>query len=128
MKNISSILAVGILTLFFCSQISASGYAGTTESGKGAGFMAEAIKHAETAGTHKAHADHVLEHAKMSLKYVKKAEIEAIEHKNTEGRVYITGSIRHLVEAIKYAKMGNVHIAIEHVSGALEEMHQFTTR
>lgn len=128
MKNISTILAAGIFAIFFSSQIVASGYLEKTESGEEAGFMAEAIEHAEEAKTHKAHVDHVIEHAKMSLKYVKKAEIEAIELGDNKGRVHITGSIQHLVEAIRHAKMGHAEIAVEHVSDALEEMRQFISK
>ena len=128
MKNISTILAAGILAFFFSSQVSASGYLGETESGGGAGFMAEAIEHAEEAKSHKAHADHIHKHAKKSLEYVKKAEIEAIEYGNTEGRVHITESIQHLVEAIRHAKKGHADIAGEHLADALEEMRQFTTK
>lgn len=127
MKNISTILAVGILALFFSGQINASGYSGETESGA-VGFMAEAIEHAKEAKSHKAHANHIHKHAKKSLEYVKKAEIEAIEHGNTEGRVYITESIQHLVEAIRHAKMGHTDIAGEHIADALEEMHQFASK
>ncbi len=127
MKNISTILAAGILALFFSGQINASGYSGETESG-GVGFMAEAIEHAKEAKSHKAHANHIHKHAKKSLEYVQKAEIEAIEHGNTEGRVYITESIQHLVEAIRHAKMGHTDIAGEHIADALEEMHQFTSK
>jgi hypothetical protein len=125
MKNILTILAAVIFAIFFSSQVSASGYLGKTKSGGGAGYMAEAIEHAEEAKTHKAHVDHIIEHAKMSLEYVKKAEIEAIEHGNNKGRVHITESIQHLVEAIRHAKMGHAAIATEHIADALEEMHQF---
>ena len=126
MKNILSILIPGILIFFFSSEISASGE--ETKSAGGIGFMTEAIKHAEIAKTHKAHAEHIRQHAKMSLKYVKKAEIEAIEDGNTMGRTHITESIRHLVEAISHAKMGHTDIASEHVTDALEEMRRFTTK
>lgn len=127
MKNISTILAAGILVLFFSSQISASGFLGETESG-GAGFIAEAIEHAETAKSHKAHANHIHDHAKMSLEYVKKAEAEAIEHGNIKGRVHITAAIQHLVKAIKHAEIGHAHIASEYVADALEDMRQFSTK
>lgn len=127
MKNISTILAAGILVLFFSSQISASGFLGETESG-GAGFIAEAIEQAKTAKSHKAHANHIHYHAKRSLEYVKKAEIEAIEHGNTKGRVHITAAIQHLVKAIKQAKIGHAHIASEYVADALEDMRQFSTK
>lgn len=87
--------------------------------------MAEAIEHAKEAKTHKAHVDHIIEHAKMSLEYVKKAEIEVIEHENNKGRVHITESIQHLVEAIRHAKMGHTAIATEHIADALEQMNKF---
>ena len=119
MKNISTILAAGILVLFFSSQLSA-------ESGREIGFMmAEAIKHAEEARTHKAHAKHVKKHAKMSLKYVKKAEIEAIKHGDNQGREHMTAAIQHLVNAIKQAKIGRANAATEYVASALVDMYQF---
>lgn len=127
MKNISTILAAGILAFFFSSQISASGFIGDIEA-EGASFMAEAIEHAEEAKEHKVHADHIHKHAKKSLKYVKKAEMEAIEYGNTKGRVHITASIQHLVKAIRHAEMGHADIAIEYVTDALTDMHQFATK
>jgi len=128
MKNISTILAAGILALVFSNQISASGYSGKTESGGEAGSMAEAIKHTKMAALHKAHAEHIHQHAKESLEYVKKAEIEVIESGNAKGRAHITESIQHLVEAIRHAKMGHAEIASEHVDDASEEMHQFVAK
>lgn len=127
MRNILSILPAGILLLFFSSGISALEYSGKTESG-GVDSMLEAIKHAEIARTHKAHAEHILKHAEKSLEYVKRAEIETIESGNDKGRAHITESIRHLVEAINHAKMGHADIASEHITDALEKMHQFTTQ
>ncbi len=126
MKNSSTILAAGILVIFFSSQISASGLIGDIEA-EGASFMAEAIEHAEEAKKHKAHADHIHKHAKKSLKYVKKVEMKAIEYENTKGRAHITAAIQHLVEAIKHAKIGRAHIASEYVADALEDMRQFTS-
>jgi len=126
MRNILSILATGILVLFFSSGIYALEYSAKTES-VGLDSMLEAIKHAEMAKTHKAHAEHILKHAEKSLDYVKKAEIETIEFGHDKGRAHITESIRHLVEAISHAKMGHADIASEHITDALEEMHQFTT-
>jgi hypothetical protein len=124
MKNISTILAAGVLAFFFSSQISASGIFSKTGTG-GTSSMAEAIEHAEIAKKHKAHAEHIHDHAKESLEYVKKAEIEAIEHGNSKGRVHITSAIQHLVEAIRHAKIGHAAIAVEYVTDALEDMHQF---
>ncbi len=119
MKNILIILTAGIFVFFFSSQLSA-------ESGKEIGFMMEeAIKHAEEAKTHKEHAKHVKKHAKLSLKSIKKAEIEAIKHEDPEGRPHMTAAIKNLVEAIKQAKMGRALIATEYVTIALEEMYQF---
>lgn len=89
--------------------------------------MAEAIEHAEEA-KHKAHAEHIHKHAKKSLKYVKKAETEAIEHGNAKGRPHIIASIQHLTEAIKHAKMGHATIAVEYVTDALIDMRQFATK
>lgn len=128
MRNILTIFAAGLFTLFFSSQIGASGYTEKTGSDGAAGYMAEAIEHAEEAKTHKAHADHIIEHAKTSLKYVKKAEIETIEHENNEGRVYITETIQHLVEAINHAKMGHTIIATELIAAAIEQMRQFINK
>lgn len=128
MKNILTILAAGFFAIIFSSHISASGSTEKTESGRAAVYMAEAIEHAEEAKTHKAHADHVIEHAKKSLKFVKKAEIETIEHGNNEGRVFITEAIQSLVEAISHAKMGHTIIATEHVAAALEQMRQFVDK
>ena len=125
MKNIFTILAAGILALFISNSINASGYGGGTDSSGGKESMAEAIEHAEEAKSHKAHADHIHDHAKESLEYVKKAEIEAIEGGNTAGRVHITEANQHLVEAIKHADKGHAHIASEHVADALQEMYQF---
>lgn len=125
MKNIPSILIAAMLTFLLISKISASGYSGNTESEKAAAFMVEAIKHAEMARTHKAHAEHIHEHAEASLGYVKKAEAEAIENANIGERRHITESIRHLVQAINHAKAGHADIASEHVTDALEEMRQF---
>ncbi|MDE2389352.1 MAG: hypothetical protein KGN35_09790 [Betaproteobacteria bacterium] len=125
MKNIQSILITAMLALLLSNGISASGYSGTVKSGEAAAFIAEAIKHAEMAKTHKAHAEHIHKHAEASLEYVKKAEAEAIENGNPEGRVHITESIRHLVEAINHAKVGHADIASEHITDALEEMRQF---
>lgn len=85
MNRLIIILAATMLALFFSSQINASDSPGDMDPG-GVRSMAEAIKHAETAKTHKAHAEHIHEHAKESLKYVKKAEVEAYEHGNTTGR------------------------------------------
>lgn len=119
MKNISTILAAGIVAFFFSSAISA-------DSGKEIGLMmAEAIEHAEEAKTHKAHPKHVKKYAKLSLKHVKKAEIEAIKHNDTHGREIMTAAIQNLVEAIKQAKKGRAHIATEYVAKALEDMYQF---
>ncbi len=126
MKNIPSILIAAMLALFLIGEISASGNSGNTESGKAIIFMAEAIKHAEMAKTHKAHAEHIHKHAEASLEYVKKAEAEAIENENTGGREHITESLRHLVQAINHAKAGHADIASEHITDALEEMRQFT--
>ncbi|SFF20213.1 small metal-binding protein SmbP [Nitrosomonas sp. Nm166] len=126
MRNIFFILTTVILILFLSSEINASGE--ETKSAAGISPMTEAIKHAEIAQAHKAHAEHIRQHAKMSLEYVKKAEIEAIEYGNTKGRVHITESIRHLVEAISHAKIGHTDIASEHITDALEEMRQFTTK
>lgn len=128
MKNLPSILIAALLALFLTGEISAAGNSGNTEPGKAIAFMAEAIKHAEMAKTHKAHAEHIHKHAEASLEYVKKVEAEAIENENSEGRVHITESIRHLVEAINHAKAGHADIASEHVTDALEEMRQFTGR
>jgi len=128
MKNLPSILIAALLALFLIGEISAAGNSGNTEPGSPIAFMAEAIKHAEMAKTHKAHAEHIHKHAEASLEYVKKVEAEAIENENSEGRVHITESIRHLVEAINHAKAGHADIASEHVTDALEEMRQFTTR
>lgn len=125
MKNILTILVPGFFVIFFSSQIGASGYTEKNESGGAASYMTEAIKHAEEAKTHKAHTDHIIEHAKKSLKYVQKAEIATIEHGNGERRVYVTEAIQHLVEAISHAKMGHTIIATEHIAVALEQMRQF---
>ena len=126
MRNIPFILIAAMLALFLIGEISASGIPGNTESGKAAAFMAEAIKHAEMAKTHKAHAEHIHKHAEASLEYVKKVEAEVIENENGGGREHITESIRHLVQAINHAKVGHADIASEHVTDALEEMRQFT--
>ncbi|QOJ24027.1 MAG: hypothetical protein HRU78_10555 [Gammaproteobacteria bacterium] len=126
MKNITPILIAAILTFFLIGEISASGASGNAETGKAITFMAEAIKHAEMAKTHKAHAEHIHKHAEKSLEYVKKAEADAIENEDTKGRVHITESIRHLVEAINHARVGHADIASEHVTDALEEMRQYT--
>lgn len=128
MRNIPSILIAAMLALFLIGEIGASGNPGDTESGKATAFMVEAIKHAEMAKTHKAHAEHIHKHAEASLEYVKKAEAEAIENENSGGRVHITESIRHLVQAINHAKAGHADIASEHVTDALEEMRRFTVQ
>lgn len=128
MKNILTILAAGFVTVFFSGQISASGYAEKNESERAVGYMAEAIEHAEEAKTHKAHADHIIEHAKTSLKFVKKAEIETIEHGDNEGREYITEAIQNLVEAINHAKMGHSIIATEQIAAAIEQMRLFVKK
>ncbi|MBS0497553.1 MAG: hypothetical protein HRU77_14185 [Gammaproteobacteria bacterium] len=128
MRNIPSILIAAMLALFLIGEISASGYSGNTESEKATAFMMKAIKHAEMARTHKAHAEHIHKHAEASLEYVKKAEAEAIDNENTGERRHITESIRHLVQAITHAKAGHADIASEHVTDALEEMRQFITQ
>lgn len=128
MNNILSILVVGIGVLLFSNGVGASGYANKTESGAGVGSMIQAIKHAEMAKTHKAHAEHILQHAEKSLEFAKKAEAEAIAGGNDKGRRPITESIRHLVEAISHAKAGHTDIAGEHITDALEQMHQFATQ
>lgn len=128
MKNILSILVMGIGVLLFSNGIGASGYSSKTESGAGVGSMIQAIKHAEMAKTHKAHAEHILQHAEKSLEFAKKAEAEAIESGNEKERKPITESIRHLVEAISHAKLGHTDIASEHITDALEQMHQFATQ
>ena len=129
MKNILSILVMGIGMLLFSNGIGASGYANKTESGgEGVDSMIQAIKHAEKARTHKAHAEHIIEHAEKSLEYAKKAEAEAIAGGNDKERRPITESIRHLVEAISHAKLGHTDIAGEHITDALEQMHQFATQ
>lgn len=128
MRNILSILMAAMFALFLMGEISASSYSGNAESEKATAFMVEAIKHAEMAKTHKAHAEHIHKHAEASLECVKKAEAEAIENENTEGRRHITESIRHLVEAINHAKVGHADIASEHITDALEEMRQFITQ
>ncbi|SEQ91444.1 Small metal-binding protein [Nitrosomonas sp. Nm51] len=124
MKNLSACLVAGIFTLFLSYPINASDFLDTEFDG-GKSLMLEAIEHAKTAKSHKAHADHILEHAKESLEYVKKAEIAAIEQNNTEGRVHITESIQQLVETINHAKEGHTLIATEHLTGALQAMRQF---
>jgi hypothetical protein len=127
MRKILSILAGGMLVLFFSGGINAFEYSAKTES-VGVDSMLQAIKYAETAKTHKAHPEHILKNAEKSLEYAKKAEIETIELGSDKGRAYITDSIRHLVEAISSAKMGHTDIASEHITDALEEMHQFTSQ
>ncbi len=127
MRNILSILAAGILMLFFNSGIYALENSTKTEPA-GIDSMLEAIKHAEMAKTHKAHAEQILQHAEKSLHYVTQAEIKTIEAGNDEKRVSVTESIRHLVEAISHAKVGHADIASEHITDALEEMHRFTTQ
>lgn len=128
MRNIPSILIAAMLALFLIGEISASGYSGDTESERATAFMMEAIKHAEMARTHKAHAEHIHKHAEASLEYVKKVEAEAIGNANAEERKHITESIRHLVQAINHAKVEHADIASEHVTDALEEMRQFITQ
>jgi len=124
MNKLTIILAATLLALFLSSPITASDSPGDMDPG-GVLSMAEAIKHAETARTHKAHAEHIHEHAKESLKYVKKAEMEAYEHGNTAKKQHITESIQHLIEAIKHAEMGHTRIANTHIEDALLEMNQF---
>ncbi len=124
MKNILTIFITGILVLLFNSQISAFDFLDETGPG-GVGYMAEAMEHAETAKSHKAHPKHIHDHAKESLEYVKKAQIEAIEHGNIKGRKHITAAIQHLVKAIEHADIGHAHIASEYVADALEDMRQF---
>ncbi|MCP5242670.1 MAG: hypothetical protein H6940_04425 [Burkholderiales bacterium] len=127
MKNLPTCLAIGIFTLFFSHSLNASDFSGSKSDG-GKTFMLEAIEHAKTAKSHKAHADHIHEHAKKCLEFVKKAEIAAIEQNNTEGRAHITTSIQHLIEAIRHAENGQAHIATEHLEDALQAMHQFVTQ
>ena len=116
MKNISTILAIGLLTFFLSAQVSASGYGGQTESaGKASGSMAEAIKYAEMAKTHGDDAKEILQHAEMGLKFTEDAEKEAIEKVNVQGVEHITASISQLVEAINHAKMGHADVAIKHI-------------
>lgn len=125
MKKISVFFVAGILVLFFNSQTVASDFSDLPESGEAAAFIEEAIKHAETAKKHKAHAAHIREHARKSLEYVKRAEIEAIEFDYTKGREHITEAIQHLVKGIQNAKKGRTMIANEHIAVALSEMRQF---
>ncbi|SET30439.1 Small metal-binding protein [Nitrosomonas marina] len=125
MNSLSTHLIIVILSLFFSTLVYSSDYKDEDFDG-GKTLMLEAIDHAKTAKSHKAHAHHIHEHAKESLKYVKKAEIVAIEQNNTEGRVHITTAIQHLVKAIDQADDGRSRIAIEHLSIALEAMRQFT--
>ncbi|SFK34590.1 Small metal-binding protein [Nitrosomonas aestuarii] len=126
MKNFTANLVICFFTLFLNSQINASGFFGSSDSEGKSGLMAEAIKYAELAKTHKAHPEEIHEYAKMSLEYVKKAEIQAIEHDNTQARTHITESLRRLVEAIKHARMGHARIATEYIDDALVEMYQMT--
>nr|HQU62428.1 small metal-binding protein SmbP [Nitrosomonas sp.] len=65
------------------------------------------------------------DHAKMSLEYVKKAEIEAHKKNREEGKSHIAGAIQHLVKAIEHAEMGHSRIAGEHIEDALLEMQQY---
>ncbi|PSJ16711.1 hypothetical protein C7H79_12140 [Nitrosomonas supralitoralis] len=52
-KRISTILAIGILALFFSSQISASEYVAKTGFGENVNInMAKAVEHAEAAKAH----------------------------------------------------------------------------
>ncbi|SEN44931.1 small metal-binding protein SmbP [Nitrosomonas marina] len=125
MNSLSAHLILVIFSLLFNTLANASNYKDDDFDG-GKRWMLEAIDHAKTAKSHKAHAHHIHEHAKESLKYVKKAEIVAIEQNNTEGRVHITTAIQHLVKAINQADDGRSRIAIEHLSIALEAMRQFT--
>lgn len=129
MKNISTILAIGLLTFFLSAQVNASGYGGQTESaGKASGFMAEAINHAEMAKTHGDDAKEILQHAELSLKYANNAEEGAVEEINVAGVQHITASITHLEQAINHAKMGHPDVAIKHIDEALNEMHQYTAK
>lgn len=126
MRNITPILITTISMFFLIGEISASDSSENTGTGKAIIYMTEAIKHAEIAKNHKAHAEHIRKHAEKSLEFVKKTEVDSIENENTTGRAHITESIRHLVEAISHAKVGHADIANEHVTDALEEMRQFT--
>ena len=140
MKNIITIIAVSIFALSFNSQIIASGYSGETksekkaeskikgEAEKEAGFVAEAIKHAEMAKAHEDDEKKILQHAEMSLKYAQDADDKAIEDINTQGAEHITASIGHLEEAIEHAKMGHADVASKHIGEALNEMHQYTVK
>ncbi len=124
MKNFATNLVVCFFTLFLSSQVNATGFFGNSDSVEQSDLIAEAIKYAELAKTHKAHPEEIHEYAKTSLEYVKKAEIQAIEHDNTQERTHITESLRHLIEAIKHARMGHARIATEYIDDALVAMYQ----
>lgn len=128
MRNMSMLLAVGVLALFFNNSISASGYGSKAESeGKASDSMTETIKHAEMAKAHGGDAKQILQHAERSLKYAKEAEKEAVAKGNAKGVDHITASINHLDHAIEHAKMGHADVASKHITDALSEMHKFST-
>ncbi|AEJ01670.1 hypothetical protein Nit79A3_1868 [Nitrosomonas sp. Is79A3] len=129
MNNISTILAAGILVIFFSSQVSAAGYGGQAQSeGKATSSIDEAIKHAEMAKAHGDDAKEILKHAEISLKYAKDTVVEVIEKINISGMERIDASIKHLEEAIKHAKLGHADVASKHIDAALNEMHAYSAK
>lgn len=124
MKNVAVLIITGVLVFFAGGLI---GSAGASDSNETAGVdsMLEAIRHAEEAKTHKAHPEHMHDHAKTSLEHVKKAKIEAYEKGREKGESHITGAIQHLVKAIEHAEMGHSSIAGEHIERALLEMQRY---
>lgn len=129
MKNISTILAAGILVILFSSQVSAAGYGGQPQSeGKATSSIDEAIKHAEMAKAHGDDAKEILKHAEMSLKYNHDATVEDIEKINVAGIKHLDASISHLEEAIKHAKMGHADVASKHIDAALKEMQAYSVK
>jgi hypothetical protein len=124
MKKIAVFITTGVLIFFLGGLINSIG---ATENNETAGVesMREAIKHAEEAKTHKAHPEHMHDHAKMSLEHVKKAKIEAYEKGRKEGEAHVSGAIQHLVKAIEHAEKGHSKIAGEHIEDALLEMQRY---
>lgn len=127
MKNAVIMVAMGFFLLFLGGLINSIGASGKNQA-VGVDAMLEAIEHAEEAKTHKAHPNHMHDHAKESLEQVKKAEMDAYEHGREEGKIHITQAIQHLVEAIKHADMGHSRIAGEHLEDALMEMRSYVNQ
>ena len=113
MKALTSIIAIGILALFFNTHT----FAADTE------HKLEALAHAEEAVKHgeMGHANELLKYAEDSLEHAKAAMQEG-------GDAHMKKAIKQLEEAIEHAKMDHADVATEHAKKAMKHLRQSGVR